>query len=137
MPEVPDIDFGVKPMFEGFKLPSFSGLLKNVKGLASDMMNSVMGDFAGPVLDAIPDAGTGETADAVVAATAQTAPDSQSSASSSTFAPVINITVNGNASEQTVEDMKTSLYDTVKELFQEFREAEYERMALKNQYSFR
>ena len=137
MPEVPDIDFGVKPMLEGFKLPSFSGLLKNVKGLASNMVNSVMGDFAGPVLDSVPDAGTSETADAVVAAATQTTEDSKASSSSSPFAPVISITVNGNATEQTVEDMKISLYDTVKELFQEFREAEYERMALKNQYSFR
>ena len=52
------------------------------------------------------------------------------------FAPVIYITVEGNADEGTIESMKTSLRDTVKELFDEFREEELERQTLKNQYAF-
>lgn len=52
------------------------------------------------------------------------------------FAPVITIQVQGNADDETVEKMEKSLRDTVKELFEEFREQELERMSLKNQYAY-
>ncbi len=52
------------------------------------------------------------------------------------FAPVITIEVKGDVDEKTVENMSSKLRDTVKELFEEFREQELERMALKNQYAF-
>ena len=38
--------------------------------------------------------------------------------------------------EKATEDLKNSLYETVKELFAEFRAEELERMTLKNQYAF-
>lgn len=52
------------------------------------------------------------------------------------FAPVIQITVEGGADEKVVENMRDSLYDTVKQLFTEFREEELERQSLKNQYAY-
>ena len=48
----------------------------------------------------------------------------------------IYITVEGSADEAVVEDLKTKLHDTVKELFEEFRNEENEEMALKEQYAF-
>lgn len=52
------------------------------------------------------------------------------------FAPIINITVEGNADEKVVDNIRTTFYDTIKELFDEFRKEELERMALKNEYAF-
>ena len=52
------------------------------------------------------------------------------------FAPVINITVEGNADEKAVDNIRTTFYDTIKELFDEFRKEELERMTLKNEYAF-
>jgi len=137
LPDVPDVGFDVTPVTGEFKMPDFKGIFGGVKEMASsllgDFVGPVMGDISGPVMDAaIP------AMDAVMPVIGNDGEGSQGQrAAAVPFAPNISITVNGDASEQTVEDMKTSLYDTVKELFQEFREAEYERMALKNQYSFR
>lgn len=54
----------------------------------------------------------------------------------SPFSPVIQITIQGNADDETVEKMENSLRDTVKELFDEFREQELEHQSLKNQYAY-
>lgn len=63
-------------------------------------------------------------------------PDTGGGTPPPTFAPVIQITVNGNADDETVENLRTSLRDEVRELFREFREEELERQSLKNQYAF-
>ena len=63
-------------------------------------------------------------------------PSSPDGGGSAPFSPVITIQIQGNANEETVEKMQTSLRDVVRELYQEFREEELERMALKNQYAF-
>lgn len=52
------------------------------------------------------------------------------------FAPQITVIVQGNADEESTENLKTSLRDTVRELYNEFREEERERMVLKNQYAY-
>ena len=53
------------------------------------------------------------------------------------FPPVtINITVEGNMDESTAEDLKSKLRDTMRELYEEFRNEEIEQMALKEQYAF-
>ena len=56
--------------------------------------------------------------------------------SSPAFAPQITVIVQGNADEESTENLKTSLRDTVRELYNEFREEERERMVLKNQYAY-
>ena len=48
----------------------------------------------------------------------------------------ITVIVQGNADEESTENLKTSLRDTVRELYNEFREEERERMVLKNQYAY-
>ena len=52
------------------------------------------------------------------------------------FAPNIVVNVYGDASEEAVDNMRESLRDTVRELYDEFREEELQQMSLKNQYSF-
>lgn len=52
------------------------------------------------------------------------------------FAPQITVIVQGNADEESTENLKTSLRGTVRELYNEFREEERERMVLKNQYAY-
>ena len=52
------------------------------------------------------------------------------------FAPQITVIVQGGADEESTENLKTSLRDTVRELYNEFREEERERMVLKNQYAY-
>ena len=55
------------------------------------------------------------------------------------FPPVtinINITVEGNMDESTAEDLKSKFRDTMRELYEEFRNEEIEQMALKEQYAF-
>ncbi|MBR1691180.1 MAG: phage tail tape measure protein [Lachnospiraceae bacterium] len=56
--------------------------------------------------------------------------------SSSSFAPVINIMVSGNVDEETTENLSESLRNTVRELFDEFRQQELEQQSLKNAYAF-
>lgn len=136
LPSLPDVGFDVTPIFGDFKLPDIKGIFGGVKKLASN----VLGDFVGPVVNEISGPAIDDvTQDVMDAAkpTADSREGGQETAASVPFAPNISITINGDASERTVENMRTSLYDTVKELFEEFREAEFERMALKNQYSFR
>ena len=137
LPEVPDVDFDVTPIMGDFKLPDFKGIFGGVKEMASN----VLGDFIGPVVSEISgpamDTSVSGIMEAVLPSTGSNGDAGQGQQQATPFAPNISITVNGDVSEKAVEDMRTSLYDTVKELFEEFREMEFERMALKNQYSFR
>ena len=60
----------------------------------------------------------------------------------STFAPTVTvqITVEGNADSEALEEMRASLMAEfevkMRELYDEFREEELQRAALKNQYAF-
>ena len=63
-------------------------------------------------------------------------PDGPETSPPPAFAPVITIQVQGNADEETIENLSGSLRETVRELFQEFRDEEREQMTLKNQYAY-
>jgi hypothetical protein len=111
-----DISYNVSPVVEGFTPPGVSSISYGVK--------PVVEGFTPPdVSNASYGLSSASASDAGV-----TAP--------STFAPVINLTVNGGMDDGTTEDLSNSLYDTVRRLFDEFREQELEHMALKNQYAF-
>ncbi|MBR1868741.1 MAG: hypothetical protein IJ799_01595, partial [Bacteroidales bacterium] len=56
-------------------------------------------------------------------------------ASGGTFAPNISVSVGGNMDDQAQQNLMDSLYDTVKHLFEEFRNEEIEQMALKNSFA--
>lgn len=70
------------------------------------------------------------------AITADSVDKPESSYATAAFAPSINITVQGGANEESIENLRESMYDVVRQLFHEFREEELERMSLKNQYAF-
>lgn len=124
-----------------FNLPSINApdikpagdVAYNVTPIAGDT-SPVIGDFNPPDNSGPGGDNPDETnPDPVVTPEPPSSPDGGGSAP---FSPVITIQIQGNANEETVEKMQTSLRDVVRELYQEFREEELERMALKNQYAF-
>jgi hypothetical protein len=118
---VSDVTYGVKAVVEDFDLPSPTGVSYGVKPVVEDINppnvsnahrgenNTVVGDIA---------------------------MSGNSPQQSSPFAPQITVIVQGGADEKETNDLKGTLYDTVRELFAEFRAQELECMALKNQYAF-
>lgn len=120
---VPNVAYTVSPIVEDVVTPSVSDVTYGV--------NPVVGDFNPPDTTAAdyPDGG-GEPAPG------SDDPETSGGGSPAPFAPVIYITVEGSADEGAIENMRTSLRDTVRELFDEFREEELERQTLKHQYAF-
>lgn len=95
-------------------------------------VNPVIGDFNPPDTDTAPEGGNPDNPDGP-----PPEPDTGGGGGNpSTFAPVITIQIQGNADDETVENMRTSLRDTVRELFEEFRSEELEQQTLKNQYAY-
>lgn len=121
MPTEFDLPSVKGPAVEGVSPPSIPDVTYGV--------TPVVGDFTPPDATAsvVYSGGADAAAPEAAAETTGAAP---------AFAPVINIQVQGSADENAIENMRTSLYDTVRELFQEFREEELEHQALKNQYAF-
>lgn len=120
-PAVPDITYGVKPLVDSFN-PSSVVDVEGPRNLnePDDYDPSTDEPHNPPPPDSPP-------------------PPPEGGGGSGGFAlPPVNIyiTVEGSADEAVVEDLKTKLHDTVKELYEEFRNAENEEMALKEQYAF-
>ncbi len=122
MPQVSDISYGVKPIVEEVNTPAVSDVSYGV--------NPVIGEFNPP------DASASAVYSNEAADNKNNGNSTSETSSPAPFAPVITIEVKGDVDEKTVENMSSKLRDTVKELFEEFREQELERMALKNQYAF-
>lgn len=120
-----DTTYTVSPIIEDIKTPSVSDTFYNVR--------PVVGDFNPPDVSGPADYGTAGQghAPAEVVGT-----EGNAGGSGATFSPVINITVEGGATEQTTENLREAMYDTVKELYEEFRQQELEHTALKEQYAF-
>lgn len=116
----PDVSYTVSPIVEDINALAVSDVYYGVK----------------PVVDGFnpPDV----SADAIynTETSAASSGDTSVESSAPAFAPQITITVQGSMDEKATEDLRSSLYDTVKDLFEEFREAELERMTLKNQYAY-
>ena len=120
-PAVPDVTYGVKPLVDNFNPPKVVDVEgpRNLNAPddydpSTDEPHNPPSPEGFPPPAPAPDGGGG-------------------------FAlPPVNIyiTVEGSADEAVVEDLKTKLHDTVKELFEEFRNEENEEMALKEQYAF-
>lgn len=124
VPIVPDVSYSVNPVIGDVNTPKVSDVSYNV--------TPMVGDFNPPDTSAeqiYGGVGAGGAEDA-------NGESEQSSGSAPVFAPQISIVVQGNADEEKVENLRSSLYDTVRELFQEFREEELERQTLKNQYAY-
>ena len=127
--DMPDVDgpanaaFTVNPIVADAQAPTVADTTYSV--------TPVVGDFNPP--DTTPeDDGDGGTH--IDVPDPDTAPNG--GGGSPAFAPQITVIVQGGADEEATENMKTSLRDTVRELYEEFREEERERMALKNQYAY-
>lgn len=118
-PTVSDITYGVNPVVGGFNPPNadIEGPVSTSANNSREPADSTPRDLEAPP-SSVPDRSS-ENNEAVPA-----------------FAPVINIYVQGNTDETVTEDLRTKLYNTVKELFEEFRNEEMEHMALKEQYAF-
>lgn len=121
---VPDVTYHVNPIVGDVNTPNVSDVTYGV--------TPVVGDFNPP--DA--SAPEGEPEDDDNPNVTVPDPDTSGGTPPPAFAPVIQITVNGNADDETVENLRTSLRDEVRELFREFRDEEREQMTLKNQYAY-
>lgn len=138
IPDPDDVLFGVSPMTEDVRLPQVSDISYGVKPIVEDVntsavsygVNQVIGEFTPPDASASAIYSNGAGADA------NNRSGSSEPSAPAPFSPVITIEIKGDADERMVGKMEMSLRDTVKELFDEFREQELERMALKNQYAF-
>lgn len=118
---MPDIAYTVSPIVKDVNVPAVSDVYYGVKPM--------MDDFNPP--DASADAVHSANAPEVSAGGAGTMESNVPA-----FAPVISVQVEGNMDEKAIENLKASLYETVRELFAEFKEEELERMTLKNQYAY-
>ena len=105
--------YRVSPIIEGATAPGVDDVYYGVK--------PVVNEFSPPDV----------TADRVHGDGAVTSERTESA----TFAPIITVQVQSNANEEDVENMKKSLREVVKELYEEFRDDERERLALKSQYA--
>lgn len=121
-PAVPDITYGVKPLVDSFNPP-------NVVDVEGPRNLNEPDDY---------DPSTGEPHNPSLSDLPPPPPEGGGGGSGGFALPPVNIyiTVEGRADEAVVEDLKTKFHDTVKELFEEFRNAENEEMALKEQYAF-
>lgn len=126
-------DVSVNPVMGDFNPPDLGGQVLQVIGIAPEAMRLLA---QGPVLASVE--GPEQVSDLPEAGSGETPPPGGNDAPPppSTFAPVITIQVQGGASEESIENMTEALRATVRQLYDEFREEELERMALKNQYSF-
>lgn len=156
-PRIPEISVSFTTEGEGeaaVKIPHFSVSYHALGGILTDpTLLGFMGDTAhvggeaGPeailpldsFYEKLEDILLGGTDEDKVAETPPPSGPSETVAESAPapFAPVINIYVQGNASESAVSDLNSSLYDTVRQLWEEFNQEQRDQMALKNQYSFR
>ncbi len=113
-PSVADVSYDIKPIVEDFNPPDVSASVVYGSETEAEYKNAG-GETSSD------DSGGSESnsSDTVIA-----------------FSPVININVNGDMSEEGINNISESLRETVRQLYMEFREEELERMALKQQYAF-
>ena len=108
--DVSDVGYNVKPIIEEFNPPDVSAAaIYGAKWEEPQTANT----------DPAPNNSDSSESDAVIS-----------------FAPVININVSNEVSEEGIANMSESLRETIRQLYMEFREEELERMALKQQYAF-
>lgn len=143
MPQVSDVSYGVHPVIEGITPPAVSGLTYTVTPLVED--------FNPPGYEKYDDAkyGDGSYSEQVNGNASVSEPNGGSSAGNdgggSTFAPVVTIpiTIEGNADGEVLERLEEMRAELMAEfeakmraLYDEFREEDLQRAALKNQYAF-
>ena len=144
LPAVPDMVYGVKPLVEDYDLANMAkAATYTVNPVIGDIntpvipddsyrVNPVIGEFNPPDTD-LPEeyrlSGSSE-------GEGNNPPAGDGGTSGMTFAPVINVTVEGGTTEQGIENLREALYSTVRELYDEFRQEELEHTALKEQYAF-
>lgn len=126
LPDYPDQTYRVNPVVGDINTPQVDDTFYHV--------NPVVGDFNPPDVSA--DAVYNDAAPVNESSGASGGWSGEGGSSVPAFAPVINITVEGGATEQSTENLREALYDTVKELYEEFRQEELEHTALKEQYAF-
>ncbi|MBQ3456057.1 MAG: hypothetical protein IJG36_06445, partial [Synergistaceae bacterium] len=140
MPEMfSDVFYNVKPVIENIEPSEFSNnqlisLVNSAPDLAQFLMgDSLFADVKGSVAVA------NDAADSMNNQSSEIIGSDEYTMLSSpaAFAPVVNVYIQGSANDESIENMSETLRSTVRELYDEFREEELERMALKNQYSFR
>ena len=124
-PIVPDVSYSVNPVIGDVNTPKVSDVSYNV--------TPMVGDFNPPDTSADAIYGSSSVGDAD---SADGVSEPSNSGAAPVFAPQISIVVQGDADEEKTENLRSTLYDTVRELFREFREEELERQTLKNQYAY-
>ena len=137
---VGDSVYKVSPIIEDINTPSVSDITYSVNPLVEDFNPTGYEQYAedeggeGGYPDQVDGSGNGGAPE----------PDGGSTGNGggSTFAPTVTvqITVEGNADSEALEEMRASLMAEfevkMRELYDEFREEELQRAALKNQYAF-
>lgn len=142
-PSISDVTYGVKPEVEEANAPMLPDIFYDVKALVEDIKTPSMADvFFGvkPVVEDFnpPDITAPEEYHAKEPSAGGDAGSTEggNSGSAPVFAPVINITVEGGATEQSIENLRETMYDMMRELYEEFRNQELEHQALKEQLVF-
>lgn len=134
--DVEDILYHVSPIVDDVKTPTVSDITYGVNPVAGGF-NPPNADIEGPVSTSAGD--SREPADNTDSdsETSPPPPPPEGDRGGPQFPPItVNIYVQGNMDETVTENLRTKLYNTVKELFEEFRNEEMEHMALKEQYAF-
>lgn len=138
-PDMPsDLTYGVNPVVGDIDPAALNGQVSQVIMVHPDLLRYLSGgagitDVAGP--------DTSDTGDVPERGRPRPPeddgdPDDTGGGPLPAFSPTITVNVYGDVSDETVGNMRETLRDTVRELYDEFREEELEQMSLKNQYSF-
>lgn len=142
-PAVEDVTYGVNPVVSGFDPASVTGQVSQIVMVSPELLRLLSSgagvtQVTGPEQPAPAgdEGGSGDRLQPVDIDTGDPDFPTDSGSPVTPFSPQITVNVYGDASEEAVDNMRESLRDTVRELYDEFREEELQQMSLKNQYSF-
>lgn len=142
-PAVEDVTYGVNPVVSGFDPASVTGQVSQIVMVSPELLRLLSSgagvtQVTGPEQPAPAgdEGGSGDRPQPVDIDTGDPDFPTDSGSPVTPFSPQITVNVYGEVSEETVDNMCDSLRDTVRELYDEFREEELQQMSLKNQYSF-
>ncbi len=141
MVNVPDISYGVEPVVGSPVLPSVSDVPYDMVPTGENRndphgITPVIGNFSPPDASDIDEGGPEKDRPRPAAGPESEPPPSDGGDGLRPYAPQVTIVVQGNADKEIIDELEARFRRQMRELYEEFREEELERQALKNQHVF-
>ncbi len=141
MVNVPDISYGVEPVVGSPVLPSVSDVPYDMVPTGENRndphgITPVIGNFSPPDAPDIDEGDPEKDRPRPAAGPESEPPPSDGGDGLRPYAPQVTIVVQGNADKEIIDELEARFRRQMRELYEEFREEELERQALKNQHVF-